>query len=52
MEERYFEIMENLCIEYHIWDKSFEKKFDLMLDKLSKIYISLDIRPGKYTEKI
>lgn len=49
---KHFHMIENLCIEYHILDRDFEKKFDLMVDKLRKIYKNLDVMPSKYTDKV
>jgi hypothetical protein len=45
-------MIENICIEYHIFDSDFEKKFNLMLDKLKKTYKKVDIIPGKYTDRV
>jgi len=52
LSHKHLNMIENICIEYHIFDSNFEKKFNLMLDKLKKTYKKVDIMPGKYTDKV
>ena len=48
----YLNMIDNICIEYHILDQNFPKKLDIMIDKLNYIYKYLDIIPNKYTDKV
>ncbi|MCF7834457.1 FkbM family methyltransferase [Candidatus Gracilibacteria bacterium] len=50
--EKHLDMIENLCIEYHILDRNFENKFDLIIDKLKNNYKNLDIMPSIYTDKV
>jgi len=52
LSKKYLDLIDNLCIEYHILDKDFVRKFDLMIDKLKEIYTHLDVMPSKYTPKV
>ena len=52
LSKKHLNMIDNLCIEYHILDKDFVRKFDLMIDKLREIYKHLDVIPGKYTQNV
>lgn len=52
MWDNHLDMIDNICIEYHILDKDFEKKMETTVDKLKNIYKNLDIIPSKYTPNI
>lgn len=52
LEEKYFKKIKVLFFEYHIVSDDFEKKFEILQDKLQRMYMSVEVMKWKYSEKI
>ncbi len=52
MENEEFSNIQTLCLEYHILDNTFQKKFNILVEKLRKIYTNIKIIKSEYTDKI
>jgi len=52
MKLKEFEKIKTLCLEYHILKDNFQEKFDILLEKLRKAYINIEIIESEYTNKI
>gem|GEM_PF-3650749 len=52
MEDKEFKNIKTLCLEYHILENSFQDKFNILVEKLRKNYINMEIIESEYTNKV